>query len=286
MIINHIHKTIFIHIPKCGGSSIHDALLKQIYVSIPELTQPMKEIYKDWPGLRPAKEGGSHLDLTPAQIDRLVFIFGGKLIPEKYALVTRDNPRFSNHNYTWEAHGGSMQHSSVIQVQQLFEDMGWNFNDYNTFSIVRNPYSRTVSQFLYSLLWDVPTSTWNVEKFNTLCEKPRFWWLKQFFKFTEDYGVQSQFLSWLSVNRQQAVKHIFKLENLTKDWPSICETLKLPYVDLGEKLNVTPKPFAHYSFAFTENHRKLLHERLLWCDEEKFNYRYNYFDPSEVDKSK
>lgn len=110
MIISWRYKFIFIHIPKCGGSSISDAFSNYFL----------------------KKEFGNNSSF------RTHF----KSLNKNNLEVFKNDIQYGNATYL-------PQHSKYSKVEMYLEKSKKNISDYFTFSFVRNPWSRCVSLYEY-----------------------------------------------------------------------------------------------------------------------------------------
>lgn len=123
MIISHKHKFIFIHIPKCVGSSIVAALQNAIS------------------GFVLGSKGGGVFGEDP-----------DPLMASTEKLRNTDLNNFEvfkvEHRYGNADH--LQQHSTYNEVKEYFDKNNFNIKNYFKFSFMRNPWEREVSYYIYA----------------------------------------------------------------------------------------------------------------------------------------
>ena len=200
--ISNKHKYIFVHIPKCGGSSVELNLLSRENIYINDF----------------AKDGFSKL--TSWQ-------------KEKYNLGLQDM-------------GFASQHLKINQYEPQ------KVKNYFTFSFVRNPWDRMVSEYFY-----IKKSR------DAYCEKEFF--LKTFPNFRSfviNNGLQCAWPSHrpeqidflLDPMTNQMVDFIGRLENFNRDFGYICQRIGFKKFAPLKKRNPTcHKKYRHYYDIETKN---------------------------------
>lgn len=110
MPVSHKHKIIFIHIPKCAGTSVESVLFKSSDIFLPK----DKEMYFYTEGLTPTKLASLPLE---------------KFTDEEYRICASKN----------------MQHYTYKELAKILPEN--ILNSYQKIAVVRNPYDRLVSEY-------------------------------------------------------------------------------------------------------------------------------------------
>ena len=203
--ISHRHKCIFIHIPKCGGTSIEDILFK-----------PLKE--------RTTK------DLW--------------MLPNEYQT-------------------GGLQH---LMSSHIIEEVGGDiFSKYFTFSFVRNPWDKMVSQYNYT-----------IAKRKDLLDHIGITKSASFEEYINCVSSTEIFVQWdqqykfLYINKKCVVDFIGRFENLQEDFNVVCNKIGIPQQQLPHK-NATKHK--HYTEYYDDETRQIVAEKYA-KDIEYFGYEF------------
>jgi hypothetical protein len=218
-VISHKHKFIFVHIPKCGGTSVELALLKNEGVNIGNYSK-------------------RHL---------------GELSEEyrqKYRL-----------GYDYE--GISVQHRHIDQYKDEKE------KKYFTFSFVRNPWDKLVSEYFYIRKF-LPYSKCNETEFNLK--------YKTFEEFVRKAGMvcawprhedpQINFI--LNYDRNKLVEFVGKCEDMKRDFDYVCDKIGIPPINLPHRNKTKHK---HYTEYYDDETRQIVAEKYD-KDIEYFGYEF------------
>lgn len=214
--ISHRHRCIFIHIPKCGGSSIEDII---------------------WPSKKDRTEANLWMGLQS---------------------------RYHNKYQT-----GGLQHLLAAQIQaEVGKDI---YQNYYKFSIIRNPWDKAVSQFIYmkkrqDLREYIGMS--EDDYFRTyltlIQQKPHVQWEQQY-KFIADE------------NGTLMIDFVGRFEAFEKDVSGILETLKIRRNFLGWNVVTIPHKNkgnrAHYASYYNDETRDMVHQ-VFREDIDRFGYQF------------
>ena len=203
--INHEHKFIFIHIPKCGGTSVENALFKPV----------KKRTVKDlW------------------------------MLPNKYQT-------------------GGLQHLMASHIiQEVGEDI---FSKYFTFSFVRNPWDKMVSQYTYT-----------IAKRPTLLKRIGITESASFKEYIDRSMVAKLHVQWdhqykfLYKNKKCVVDFIGRFENLQQDFDTICDRIGIPQPKLPHRNKTKHK---HYTEYYDDETREIVAKKYA-KDIELFGYKF------------
>ena len=155
-------------------------------------------------------------------------------------------------------------HSTALETKS---DLGKNWNNYYTFTIVRNPWDRMVSVYEYIFQSDkwmkYPIfSRWIIQNKRNIkrsIARPQTDWI-------------------LDENGNVLVDHIFKFEDLKTAWKQICNDLDIEHNALEMLL---PSIHDHYSKYYSPKTVEIVRE--TYKEEiEMFNYRFESYDKSFV----
>jgi len=219
MIISHKHKFIFVHIPKCAGSSIAKCLM-QYY----------------------------GYNSKPKSVD-----------PNECAMF-RCDPRYANAD-------NLDQHDQYNKIKQYFEQNNYNINDYFSFSFVRNPWERRVSQFEY-------VKRMHKEKKEEWTRKWKGLSFKEYIQQQKDCQ-----LNWVSEcalpqtsskKHDVAVNYVGRCENLQEDFNNICDKIEIPHQEVPHVNKTKHKEYTEY---YDDETRAIAKENAA-RDIEYFGYKF------------
>ena len=176
------------------------------------------------------------------------------LISQKHKFVTIDIPKTGTRSLreslqplsVVDIYGGSIensefyQHDYAINAKKQFTERGWNWNEYFTFTIVRNPWVRYFSFFKYfknygeKYLRRGESINWNESELNQgkLCVK--------LFRGKDHKTVlkniilnnDSQDSYYCNKNGEIIVNHIAEFENLQNEFVFLCDKVGIQAPDL------------------------------------------------------
>lgn len=164
-----------------------------------------------------------------------------------------------------------IKHLSALQLKYI---LGEKYNQYFSFTLVRNPWARTVSQYHYSHVDFMPN------KAKIAKTKPN----RKFHELSFDKWIKNRWKSWLKNNtpyrsqrsmisdkyQRVIIDYVGKLETIQDSLDHVCEQVGIPSQNV-EHVNKTKK--IHYSEMYTDELRDMVHE-MCFEDIEHFNYRF------------
>jgi hypothetical protein len=216
---------------------------------------------------------------------RVIFIHipknAGCSIEESFEIAHRDF-RTENreilqgwiHSEDLKSHGflsPTLQHLTANDLRKILPDE--TFNSYFKFAIVRNPWDRMVSQYLFH------------RKFYHLIAKKEAdedLSFDEFLRNLNSFVMQEQFEFVTDDNGESLVDFIGRFENLENDFKIICKR-----IGISERLlpHTNTTKHTHYSRYYTEETKELVQqlfptdieifgyqfERMKWIDTKRFN---------------
>jgi hypothetical protein len=207
--INHIHKFIFIHVPKCAGTAIEEKL----FAGVDKCIHPKSDDQ-----IRNARE----------------YLFG------------LDNPPTR-----WLQH---LKYNEIVNCEYV----GTDIKDYFKFAIVRNPWSKKVSEYFWNF---------KQEKIDIPFKK----FVKMEWKPHESYchgDPQYSFTHDSSGNNK--MDFIGRVENLQEDFNTICDKIGIPQQQLSHK---NKSKHVHYTKYYDDETRQIVAEKYA-KDIEYFGYEF------------
>jgi hypothetical protein len=132
------------------------------------------------------------------------------------------------------------------------------WNDYQKFTVIRNPWDRIVSDFFY-------------------CKKENYVSTEASFRDEVIYNKDNKIrwkqpcYDWLELNGKIAVENILRFENLNNDFIEMCKQLGLPEGIKLPHLNKTKHK--HYTEYYDDETRQIVAEKYA-KDIEYFNYEF------------
>lgn len=211
--ISHKEKIIFIHIPKCAGSSVE-------------------------------------------------MFFGVK--PFKWS-----QPNYENLTGWCPKRKIHLQHATAEQLLELdlIDEETWN--NYFKFAIVRNPWSRAVSDYL----WINGTTPFKVSFKNYLSAKGRYGRVLSDTSIKEYRGdhlwPQNEFIT---LDGEIAVDKVIKIENLKQEFAQLAEDRGFKSITLPHDKKAK-KPYKHYSHFYRDIEIEMLKQKFE-DDIKIFNYKF------------
>jgi len=242
MIISHSHKFIFIHIPKCGGTSITKALIPLLGKDDIVLGYNKPTIF-------------SIINNIPSHINN------------KY--IEKTNLHQGLRQYTRsiinkKENNGTLirKHSRAMEIKKYIGSQNWE--DYFTFSFVRDPWDRIVSLYYWyqSYNWNDPEG---------LAKKIRK--IPDFDGFVKSEFLQQPSCSdYICDSGKSIVDFIGKLENFETDFKNVCNEIGLPEIQiLKENISQRKRDYKEY---YNEETIQLIAKKYD-DDIKNFNYGFN-----------
>jgi hypothetical protein len=219
--ISHKHKFIYIHIPKCGGTSVELALLKNEGIE-------MKNYMKD--------------DLN----------FLSEEQKQKFRI-------------------GYMHNGICTQHRKIDEYKSENQKKYFTFTFIRNPWERFLSEYFYiskALKLDNRLNEYNdfVKLFPTfkhfVCGN-----FEKYF-FAGHQHLQIDFV--LNANQGKLTNFVGRCEDMQYDFDYVCGKIGIPKIKLPYR---NPTKHKHYTEYYDEETRQIVAEKYA-KDIEYFGYEF------------
>lgn len=241
MIVSHSHKFIFIHISKCGGTSITMALR-------PFLEKGDMVVGFDSPTIP------TMIKTLPQYIKKKYFDDSNLAVGLR--LYTREtiNQREKN-GYIIS------KHARAKDVRGYLGKGLWD--NYYTFTIVRNPWDRIVSLYYWYKNYGWTDFEGKAEKIRGLADFNAF--------------VKSKYLelpscsSYIYDSGKKIVNFVGKLESIEQDFNYICNQIGLPHIDLPRE-NVTKRK-RDYKEYYNEETIKIVFNKYQ-DDIKNFGYTY------------
>lgn len=168
-----------------------------------------------------------------------------------------------------DGHGDFLQHFTILQIRNhlAINFSNLTFNDYYTFAIIRNPYSKLVSDFAWCKRWF--KHKWIVKD----STKIGFKTFEEYIHFIQTVGVHG----WSHFRPQHEFVDnscaIYKLENLKNDYPKIKSILNIEH-DLPV---VNKSRHKHWKTYYTPEITSIVNE-LYAQDFTQFEYPYLTFN--------
>lgn len=195
------HKFIFIHIPKCAGTSVYKALMPK----------------QDWHNINNTEHGG------------------------------------------WDDKNKiHKQHATALQTKEFYCS---NFNDYFSFTFVRNPWSKMVSDYLWMTNLDESSNGYRrkgafLEYLNNENDFDLENLKKETFYRYDHILPQTDFV--LNNKGERMVDFIGKFENLQEDFNVICDKIGIPRQQLP---HTNKSQHKHYTEYYNNQTREIVAEK-------------------------
>jgi len=160
----------------------------------------------------------------------------------------------------------TLQHLTANDIRKIIPEE--IFKNYYKFAIIRNPWERMLSQYLFDESLGLPS----------IAGKPKK--KVSFVEYLKDLSVflrQEQYEFITDVNGNLLVDYVGRLENLEKDFKIICKNIGAPEPYLPFE-NTTKH--THYSEYYTEETKQII-QKLFKNDIEMFGYHFekgSWFD--------
>jgi len=159
------------------------------------------------------------------------------------------------------------KHAKAFEVRYLLGEDIWE--DYFTFSFVRNPWDLMVSSYKW---WRQKAAN-RVKRYANVARKIQSMDFQEFvnskygkYMINERYG---NFFDWLSNGEEIMVDFVGKVENINEDWAKICEINNLDHIEMPHE-NKTDR--VSYRDYYNDETRQMVAKR--------FQKSIKYFDYS------
>ena len=163
----------------------------------------------------------------------------------------------------------SKRHYSVREVQKI---IGFDWHDAFTFTVVRNPYDRIVSQFEHARMNNHSNIRTNNISFNNWVKFTYDEKRKEFRKAGEKFFYTQK--EWLQNEFEKIdIDYIIKFENLIEDYKIVQDIIGIKK-KLTHLNSTIREPFQNY---YNVESKKII-EDYFKADFEEFNYPYKNFD--------
>ena len=160
------------------------------------------------------------------------------------------------------------KHAKAFEIKSLLGKNLWN--DYFTFSFVRNPWDLMVSSYN----WWRQKAEQRTKRFKKDARKISRMDFGQFihskygrYMINERYG---NYYDWLCEHGQIIVDYIGKVENIDQDWDKICRKNDLEYIKMP---HINKSVRTSYRDYYNTKTQKIVTDRFKWGIE-KFGYSF------------
>lgn len=144
------------------------------------------------------------------------------------------------------------QHAPIQKVRRHFKKVGWKWNDYFKFTVVRNPYSWAVSRYFYN---QQKIAKGNICPLNYDNVMSRFK-DKSFRDFVE-HG-EFHYLDMISPRKWNQVDFVIRLENFQEDFDTVCDRLGVPRQKV---IHNNKSKHRHYTEYYDDETREIIAEK-------------------------
>ena len=147
-----------------------------------------------------------------------------------------------------------LEHSSALEIKSFLRR---EWTDFYTFTIVRNPWDRMVSEYSH------------IRK--NITPRDFIVWISNKKSIENRRGLLKPQTHWiLDANKNTLIKHIFRFEDLNTIWEQICSDLDIEYNALGRHLSSIHDHYSkYYDDKTIEVVRKMFKEEIIM-----FNYEF------------
>ena len=159
---------------------------------------------------------------------RFVFIHVPKAAGSSIEYALR---QYSNTPVSFSSNGNAILEDKHKTAHEMKEALGPLWNSYFSFGVVRNPWERVVSNFLYLLNIDHPMTKG--------AKSPREWILNNNVWCYPAYN-------YLFIDEKLAVNGLIRHETLQEDFNRICEAIEIENIELPHMNKTAGKHFTEY----------------------------------------
>jgi hypothetical protein len=253
MIISHTHKFIFVHINKCAGTSITKALLP--YLGENDIVLGLTNKSVSSPLIKQKIDRGF-------SVIKALFPYLEKKYIKQESLVV-GLKEFAREREQWRTQNGYQiyKHSTAAQIRGFVSDDIWN--DYFTFTFVRNPWDKIVSTYFW-----YKTRGWTDLKGRA--EQIRN--LPDFTSYVKsEYLFELSCSSFIFDSGKQIVDFVGQQENIENDFTYICNRIGLPNIKLpNANYSKRQKDYRQY---YNEETKQIVFNKYE-DDVKNFNYQF------------
>ena len=196
---------------------------------------------------------------------RCIFIHIPKTAGNSITYALNFLPKITDKDYSSAKIG---KHAKAVEVKRILGDKIWE--EYFTFSFVRNPWDLVVSCYYW---WLQKAHKW--EKFHP--DIRRIQQLGSFDGFMHSqYGremineIKGNIFDWISEEGEIIVDFVGRFENIQEDWKEVCEHIGAQDQTLPHKNRTERKPYRGF---YTNETREIVAER-FWRSIEEFGYSF------------
>lgn len=207
---------------------------------------------------------------TVSTLKKLHQLHGGELLLQDEKVDADFRKRYKL-NEIGDKQPGHAKHMSALQLKYVIGD---RFNDCFKFTMVRNPWARTVSRFHFHHVDFMPNEEERIRrgtkrKFHELKFEE---WLENRWKRwkANKSKYRSQLNKLVDKDGQLLVDYIGKLEDFQKSFDYVCDQLGLPHLPTQHS-NWTKK--IHYSEMYNNTTKDIVSE-MCQEDIDYFNYQF------------
>jgi len=156
----------------------------------------------------------------------------------------------------------ALQHLSAKDLKRILPDE--TFKHYFKFAIVRNPWDRMLSQYLFDRVFRESTNEGETSE-NFIFDE-----FDEYIKALPPFLLQEQYEFITDDKGELLVDFVGRFENLENDFQTICRK-----IGIGERYlpHINTSKHTHYSAYYTEKTRKAVHEAFA-KDIEMFGYQF------------
>jgi hypothetical protein len=170
---------------------------------------------------------------------------GGDSFTEAFGPLCNSNPTDVNKENTI-LHPKFIKHAKIWEIQQAFECLGWNLNDYYKFMVIRNPFEVLHSDYYYHKFVgiknfpdgppdeNIQDYAWHLKCYETINKS-----FEDYIKEVYGYWDKGFLGNWArDKNGNMLINKIIRHEKMESDFKELCNTIGITNIQLP-KVNVT-----------------------------------------------